>query len=62
MIGRLIRFVLVLPLISCAASARSVRHDEKVEVGQRTGVVIGKLGFPSRQGDPILGGSSGTAT
>ena len=48
--------MLVLPLVSCAASARSVRHDEKVEAGQGTGVVIGKFGFPSRHGDPILGG------
>jgi hypothetical protein len=48
--------VLAPLLASCMASARSVGRDEKVAPGQPTGVVIGKVGFPSRTGDPILGG------
>jgi hypothetical protein len=38
---------------ACASKAPSVRRDQRLGPGE--GVVIGKLGFGSRQGDPLTG-------
>jgi hypothetical protein len=39
---------------ACSPTARSVRRDETLRPGQGDGIVIGKVGFASRTGDPIL--------
>jgi hypothetical protein len=37
------------------ASAPSVPYDHRLEASSQEGVVLGKLGFPSRSGDPMTG-------
>src|SRR3954469_6414221 len=40
-----------------ATTAPSVPYDQKLDGGNREGVLVGKIGFPSRHGDAMTGGT-----